>query len=286
MTTPPTPREPRPPPRTGLRVGAPRAFGAVAALVALAGAAAGCGPRPAPRDAPLAFPSHQAERAAVAPREVKHVVKPGETLARIAERYYGDPTRWRDLARVNKLRDPDRLVVGEALRVPLTAQEWERAQRLEAALGPYNRGVEAMAEDRLEEAEARFGDAVATAPELFAASYNLALVWMKRGSYDRAEAALRRLTAEYPDDPDVRFAHGSCLFHQARFAEAAAQFRRVLDRDAKHAQAAFSLARALQEGGRRAEAIDAWQRYLRLDAASVWAEEARRALARLRGGQR
>lgn len=47
-----------------------------------------------------------------------HRVQPGETLDRIAARYYGDSTQWRALATVNGLGDPLALRPGTLLSVP------------------------------------------------------------------------------------------------------------------------------------------------------------------------
>lgn len=45
-------------------------------------------------------------------------VQPGDTLWTIAARAYGDPTRWRDIAKSNPDIDPRRLVVGTRLLIP------------------------------------------------------------------------------------------------------------------------------------------------------------------------
>jgi hypothetical protein len=47
-----------------------------------------------------------------------HHLLPGETLDRVAARYYRDPTRWRLIADANGVHDPTRPPVGEALVVP------------------------------------------------------------------------------------------------------------------------------------------------------------------------
>lgn len=47
-----------------------------------------------------------------------HRVQPGETLDRIAAQHYGDPTRWRELARANGIEDPLALRPGSLLAVP------------------------------------------------------------------------------------------------------------------------------------------------------------------------
>jgi hypothetical protein len=47
-----------------------------------------------------------------------HRVQPGETLDRIAARYYGDSTRWRSLASANNIEDPLAMRPGALLSVP------------------------------------------------------------------------------------------------------------------------------------------------------------------------
>lgn len=214
---------------------------------------------------------------------VTHEVLSGETLAMIADNYYGDPGRAGEIARDNGLREPERLVAGSSLVLRFSAAEWAIAEKRAAAMLPYNRGVDAFGEGRLEEAAAEFQKALAIAPDFKSASYNLALVHGRRGRYEDAERLLAALLAERPREPDVLLAYGNVLFHQTRFDAAIAEFRRLLQLDPGHRQAAFSMARALQEAGRRDEAITAWRAYLRLDSQSVWAEAARQALRDLGG---
>lgn len=47
-----------------------------------------------------------------------HQIQPGETLDRIAARYYDDPTEWRRLAEANAIRDPFAVPVGVRVDVP------------------------------------------------------------------------------------------------------------------------------------------------------------------------
>lgn len=47
-----------------------------------------------------------------------HRVQPGETLDRISARYFGDPTRWRELASLNGVEDPLTVRPGTLLNVP------------------------------------------------------------------------------------------------------------------------------------------------------------------------
>jgi hypothetical protein len=50
-----------------------------------------------------------------------HTVQYGDSLASIAHKHYGDPTRWREIARDNKIDDPLRLTPGRALVIKLVA---------------------------------------------------------------------------------------------------------------------------------------------------------------------
>jgi len=215
---------------------------------------------------------------------IEHTVRAGEDLRRIADLYYGDPDVAARIAADNGLQPPVDLVAGSVLRLRFAAAEYAQARRRAAALGPYNRGVSALAGGDLAEAERQFRTALQTAPQLTDARYNLALVQLKRGQADAAADSLAVLAAARPDDADIGFALGNARFHQARFAAAAAAFEQVLARQPDHRRALFGLARALQEGGRRAEALQAWQRYLALDPDSSWAAEARRHLRELQGG--
>jgi len=215
-------------------------------------------------------------------RIIEHTVGSGESLARIADNYYGDPDRHLAIARENGITDPGRIVPGSVLRLSFSADEWDAAQRRAAALKPYNKGVDLMANERVGEAEKQFRIALETAPDLRAAKYNLALVLLKRGRNDRAIVLLSELTTERPEDPDFLFALGNALFQATRFDEATTQFTTALAQRPGFKRAAFGLARSFQEGGHGSRAITAWENYLKLDDTSSWADTARRNLRKLR----
>lgn len=48
----------------------------------------------------------------------EHIVRKGETLAKISEHYYGSPQGWKALAVENNLREPNKLPVGLRLKLP------------------------------------------------------------------------------------------------------------------------------------------------------------------------
>ena len=239
---------------------------------------AGCSKKLAGRGAPPHVRRHQQEYS------LTHVVTAGETMARIAENYYGDPARAADIAGWNGLPDPDLLAVGSVLLPRFTEEQWDRAERRLAAMDPYNRGVDALRSGRLDEARDAFRQSLAIDPGFPDARYNLALIYLKRGLNADAAEILTGLLAEKPADRDFLFAYGNVLFHQADFDAAAEKFAAVLVIDPTDRRAAFSKARALTETGAVSEAEAAWEAYLALDRSSTWADEAREQLQGLRDG--
>lgn len=63
--------------------------------------------------------NESAEPAPASP-EVRHTVQAGETLGRIAKEYYGDEKHYRRIYEANRdlLDDPDRIEVGQSLKIP------------------------------------------------------------------------------------------------------------------------------------------------------------------------
>jgi tetratricopeptide (TPR) repeat protein len=127
-----------------------------------------------------------------------HTVAEGETLAQVADNYYGDPGLSDRIASDNRIADPERIIPGSLLRLRFNADEWESARKRSAALASYNKGVDLLANERLAEAEKQFRLALDTAPDLVAAQYNLALVLLKRGKTEQALVLLEELTILRP----------------------------------------------------------------------------------------
>lgn len=55
------------------------------------------------------------------PALVRHRIQPGETLVALSRRYYRDPEKASDLARLNRIADPRRLHAGAVVRLPFFA---------------------------------------------------------------------------------------------------------------------------------------------------------------------
>ena len=69
--------------------------------------------------------------AAQAGAEHVQVALPGDTLIGLGRRLLAEPRRWRDVARLNRLADPNRIPVGARLRFPLA---WMRTEPRPATL--------------------------------------------------------------------------------------------------------------------------------------------------------
>ena len=83
-------------------------------------------PAPGPVAGGVKAPVKAAPKAAVKPTAKPpakpavrvHTVARGDTLRKISQRYYGTPDRWKPIATANAIRNPDRITVGQRLRIP------------------------------------------------------------------------------------------------------------------------------------------------------------------------
>ena len=74
----------------------------------------------------------------------KYVVKPGDTLGKIAKELYGDGSRWREILEANKeqIKDPNLIRPGWELLIPgLDADEGEDEGKTKSARSPLDRVV-------------------------------------------------------------------------------------------------------------------------------------------------
>lgn len=76
-------------------------------------------PRMRPQRDTLAAPAAQPAR----PQGGAYVVQRGDTLSAIAQRAFGDPNRWREIAAANGIDDPRRLMPGQRLVIPGAAAQ-------------------------------------------------------------------------------------------------------------------------------------------------------------------
>ncbi len=73
----------------------------------------------------------------------EYTVKPGDTLATIARRFLGSAGKWSVLAEVNAIADPDRIQVGQRLKIPVT-ETAEAPKVLDPVAPPTEKPVEAV----------------------------------------------------------------------------------------------------------------------------------------------
>ena len=209
-----------------------------------------------------------------------HKVQAGETFEQIADEYYGDPERARNIAAFNGLQDAD-LRPDLIVRVPVGQDDIRWLEKREKARAPYNEGLELAGEASYLDAVKKFQAALEIDPDFVDARYNLGVTFQKMKAYERALRELDEAVRQRPSRPAYHFARGTCLFHLKRYDESALALERVMELDPEHAKALFSLAASYERLGETEKARKAWRRYLELDDSSVWATEARKRLAAL-----
>jgi tetratricopeptide (TPR) repeat protein len=220
---------------------------------------------------PVAFEALRTEVREV--RVVVHTVRRGETLAGLAERYYGDRSRAEVIARTNQLPASPSLVVGATLKVPeipgspFLVPEVRRPAPVESPeLSPLI--IEAReALDRgdypaaLADVDRVLGGS-APQPEALdlkkAILYGLGKSQIEQRKYmDSYEtlSQLTRLAPAYQDAPTLlrqvrdrlvqqHYSEGLRLYREERIEEAIAEWRLVLELDPQHANTRRSLEQA------------------------------------------
>jgi len=86
-------------------------------------------PIPEPAAAPVAAPAVEppavepappvtADAAPLPGGERTYVIQKGDTYIRLARRFYGDASRWRDIQAMNPGLDPNKLPIGQVIKLP------------------------------------------------------------------------------------------------------------------------------------------------------------------------
>jgi tetratricopeptide (TPR) repeat protein len=210
-----------------------------------------------------------------------HRMTDGETLADVAEDYYGDPERAPAIEEFNGIAG-EPVKPGMVVRVPMTAKDVERLMTREKAKVPYDKGLELAEKASYVDAVQSFQEAVALDPEFADAVYNLGVTLGMLKSYEKAKEPLERAAAMRPKNAPYVFALGNCLFHLGDYPGAIGAFEKVAVLDPSNTKALYSLAVSYEKQGQKDEARKTWQRYLELDSTSAWATEARKRLEALK----
>lgn len=129
--------------------------------------------------APTLMPEPETEpvQAAAGPRTVEYVVQEDDSLWTIAAKWFGDATRWQEIADTNPAINPDRLRVGQKLQLP--------SHQPDAGAVALNRAVAVAAPAGIGYYTVRRGDTLSTIAQ---ARYRSASRW--REIYEANRAAI------------------------------------------------------------------------------------------------
>ena len=263
-----TSRRPTPPGRSGRARRAAAALPFLALLVGLL--AAGCALLPG-----------RSGSGATTVEIVSHVVSDGETLASIADDYYGSERAAGYLADINGTTPGAFLEPGSIVEVPVGRDDIERYKRRTEAKLLYNRGTTLAERGDYAKAREEFAAALRADPRFVDAGYNLGVVLMASGEPAGAVAILEQVVAAAPDEPLFEFALGKACHDAGRVPESLTHFERAVELDPTLEDARFARAVALLELSRREDAIVALDSYVRDFPDGTWVDQARAELARL-----
>lgn len=124
-------------------------------------------------------------------------------------------------------------------------------------------------------AELAFQQALRRSPESREARLGLAVFYTFSGQLFLADSLLQVLIAQDSADAEAWNQRGLVQARAQNHEAALAAFAAALRHRPAYAEAAFNRAQLLTQLARKPEALQAWQDYLKLDAASPWAEAAR-----------
>jgi tetratricopeptide (TPR) repeat protein len=212
---------------------------------------------------------------------VSHTVSSGETLASIADDYYGTARAAEYLADVTGM-DLDLVPQpGELVDVPFGAEDIERYRLRTEAKILYNRGTMLADAGNYAKAQEEFTAALRADPRFVDAGYNLGVVLLAMGDPERAVTTLEQVLKAEPAEPLYEFALGKAHFDAGRVAEALEHFDRAVELDPTLEDARFARAVALLELGEREEGVFALDLYLREFPDGTWVDAARAELEKM-----
>jgi len=206
---------------------------------------------------------------------VSFTVSSGETLASIADDFYGTPRGADYLADVNGIESDIVLEPGVLIDVPVGQEDIERYRRRTEAKILYNRGTMLADAGNYAKAQEEFAAALRIDPRFVDAGYNLGVVLIAMGEPERAIYILKQLLTARPREPLLEFALGKAHFDAGRVSDALVHFDRAVKLDSMLEDARFARAVALLELGEREEGIFALDLYIREFPDGAWVDSAR-----------
>jgi tetratricopeptide (TPR) repeat protein len=214
-------------------------------------------------------------------RFVTHIVRAGESLGSIAQRYYGDRSRSEVIWEINQLPRNPRLVVGASLRVPeipgvpfyLSPREGADPARGTSPRDDVAPEIDPLVAEAREALERKnFGEALASVDRVLASNphhsegaelkktilYALGKTRLGEKRYDesyQALAQLAKLTPRYDDLTDLtrqaraglvqqRYSEGVRLYREEKLEQAIDEWKAVLELDPRHPSARKNIEQA------------------------------------------
>jgi len=136
----------------------------------------------------------------------------------------------------------------------------------EATLHPELKlGLNAVAEDRDEDAMGHFRAVPTDSPGYPTALRHLAVLNARRDNYDEAIASLLQLARQYPDDPEVHASLGWVFYLAERYTDAEFAALRALELDPAHVSTRFNIGLYRIAQARTQLAISSYIRAMRND---------------------
>ncbi|MCD6379307.1 tetratricopeptide repeat protein [bacterium] len=210
---------------------------------------------------------------------VTHRVVEGETWKSIADDFYSDSKRARELALYNGSKEGEDPMPGSGVKIPFSDDDLGSMRKGIDAAKIYNMGLKLVSDGNYAEAIVKFQKALRLDRSMHDASFNLAVTYQRLGLHKNAVTVLRDLTVHVRGNTEYLFALGNSLFHIGKIEDAEKSFQEVLDSNPTHLKSIYSLAIIYEKRDKKDKAIEMWQRYLKLDPSSDWADKARSHLA-------
>lgn len=170
------------------------------------------------------------------------------------------PDKWRPYSNLGRILFDRGDYQGALTQYAKAAQRWP-----EGASPHFNWGVCALHLDRLDEAIAHLGQAVAIDPNYRKAHEKLGEAMVKAGRFDRAVDHFKAAARLDPRDPAPHYNMGTLYLQLGLDTAAIARFRQTIALAANHAPAYANMGVALAHLGRLDEAMDAFDRALKID---------------------